>query len=61
MNNTRLRVNLFSHVKTARKRGDKALKLKASYTIAIPVQFAGKRLFFMRIPLTVTRSLTLKE
>ena len=40
---------------------DKALKLKASYTIAIPVQFAGKRLFFMRIPLTVTRSLTLKE
>lgn len=40
---------------------DKALKLKASYMIAIPVQFAGKRLFFMRIPITVTRSLTLKE
>ena len=39
---------------------DKALKLKASYTVMIPVQFAGKRLFYLRVPLTVTRSLTLK-
>ena len=39
---------------------DKALKLKASYTVMIPVTFAGTRLFFLRIPLTVTRSLTLK-
>ena len=39
---------------------DKALKLKASYTVMIPVTFAGKRLFFLRVPMTVTRSLTLK-
>lgn len=39
---------------------DKALKLKASYTVMIPVQFAGETLFYMRVPLTVTRSLTLK-
>ena len=39
---------------------DKALKLKASYTVMIPVTFAGRRLFYMRVPLTVTRSLTLK-
>ena len=39
---------------------DKALKLKASYTVVIPVHFAGKRLFDLHVPLTVTRSLTLK-
>ena len=39
---------------------DKALKLKVSYTVMIPVNFAGRRLFYMRVPLTVTRSLTLK-
>lgn len=39
---------------------DKALKLKASYTVMIPVHFAGRRLFYLRVPLTVTRSLTLK-
>ena len=39
---------------------DNALKLKASYTVMIPVQFAGRRLFYLRVPLTVTRSLTLK-
>ena len=39
---------------------DKALKLKVSYTVMIPVTFAGRRLFYMRVPLTVTRSLTLK-
>ena len=39
---------------------DKALKLKASYTVIIPVDFAGRRLFDLRVPLTVTRSLTLK-
>ena len=39
---------------------DKALKLKASYTVMIPVRFAGKRLFDLHVPLTVTRSLTLK-
>lgn len=39
---------------------DKALKLKASYTVMIPVTFAGQRLFFLRVPMTVTRSLTLK-
>ena len=39
---------------------DKALKLNASYTVMIPVNFAGTRLFYLRVPLTVTRSLTLK-
>ena len=39
---------------------DKSLKLKASYQVAVPVRVAGKRLFFLRIPLTVTRSLTVK-
>ena len=39
---------------------DKALKLKASYTVMIPVRFAGIRLFDLHVPLTVTRSLTLK-
>lgn len=39
---------------------DKALKLKASYTVIIPVDFAGRRLFDLHVPLTVTRSLTLK-
>ena len=39
---------------------DKALKLKASYTVMIPVRFAGEKLFYLRVPLTVTRSLTLK-
>ena len=40
---------------------DKALKLNASYTVVIPVQFVGENLFYLRIPLEVTRSLTLKE
>ena len=40
---------------------DKALKLKASYTVMIPVVFAGEHLFDLEIPITVTRSLTLKE
>jgi hypothetical protein len=40
---------------------DKALKLKASYTVMIPVVFAGEYLFDLEIPITVTRSLTLKE
>ena len=40
---------------------DKALKLKASYTVMIPVIFAGENIFDLEIPLTVTRSLTLKE
>lgn len=40
---------------------DKALKLKASYTVMIPVIFAGEHLFDLEIPITVTRSLTLKE
>lgn len=39
---------------------DKALKLKVSYAVMIPVQFADETLFYMRVPLTVTRSLTLK-
>jgi hypothetical protein len=39
---------------------DKALKLKASYTVMIPVRLAGEKLFYLRVPLTVTRSLTLK-
>lgn len=39
---------------------DNALKLNVSYTVRIPVKFASKRLFDLRIPLTVTRSLTLK-
>ena len=39
---------------------DNALKLKVSYTVMIPVEFAGKRLFDLQIPLTVTRSFTLK-
>ena len=40
---------------------DKALKLKASYTVMIPVIFAGEHIFDLVIPITVTRSLTLKE
>ncbi len=40
---------------------DKALKLKASYTVRIPVIFAGKKLFELEVPITVTKSLTLKE
>lgn len=40
---------------------DKALKLKASYTVMIPVTFAGEHIFDLEIPITVTRSLTLKE
>ena len=40
---------------------DKALKLKASYTVMIPVIFAGEHIFDLEIPITVTRSLTLKE
>ena len=40
---------------------DNALKLKASYTLMIPVEFAGKKLFDLVIPLTVTSSLTLKD
>ena len=39
----------------------KALKLKASYTVMIPVIFAGEHIFDLEIPITVTRSLTLKE
>ena len=39
---------------------DKALKLKVSYTVMIPVRFAGEQLFYLQVPLTVTRSLTLK-
>lgn len=42
-------------------RVDNALKLKASYKLMIPVKFAGKKLFDLVIPLTVTSSLTLKE
>ena len=38
-----------------------ALKLKASYTVMIPVIFAGEHIFDLEIPITVTRSLTLKE
>ena len=40
---------------------DKALKLKVSYTVMIPVIFAGEHIFDLEIPITVTRSLTLKE
>ena len=40
---------------------DKSLKLKASYMVAVPVKFAGRRLFFLRIPLTVTKSFTVKN
>ena len=40
---------------------DKSLKLKASYMVAVPVKFAGSRLFFLRIPLTVTKSFTVKN
>ena len=40
---------------------DKALKLKASYKLMIPVTFAGKHLYDLEVPITVTRSLTLKE
>ena len=40
---------------------DKALKLEASYTVMIPVIFAGEHIFDLEIPITVTRSLTLKE
>ena len=40
---------------------DKALNLKASYTVMIPVIFAGEHIFDLEIPITVTRSLTLKE
>lgn len=39
---------------------DHALKLKASYTVIIPVCFAGQQLFDLRVPLIVTRSMTLK-
>ena len=39
----------------------RALKLKASYTVMIPVIFAGEHLFDLEIPQTITRSLTLKE
>ena len=40
---------------------DKALKLKVSYTLFMPVRFAGKTLYWLRIPLAVTSSLTLNE
>lgn len=40
---------------------DKALKLKASYTVIIPVRFAGNQISELEIPITVTRSLTLKS
>ena len=40
---------------------DKTLKLKVSYTVMIPVTFAGERLFDLEIPIIITRSLTLKE
>lgn len=40
---------------------DKVLKLKASYTVMIPVIFAGEHIFDLEIPITVTRSLTLKK
>ena len=39
---------------------DKSLKLKAEYELMIPVVFAGDEIFDLVIPLTVTRSLTLK-
>ena len=49
--------------KCRRESGDElqALKLKASYTVMIPVIFAGEHIFDLEIPITVTRSLTLKE
>ncbi len=40
---------------------DNALKLKASYTVEIPVVFAGTKIFDLEVPITITRSLTLKE
>ena len=40
---------------------DNALKLKVNYTVMIPVIFAGEHIFDLVIPVTVTRSLTLKE
>lgn len=40
---------------------DRSLKLRAEYELMIPVVFAGERIFDLKIPLTVTRSLTLKE
>lgn len=40
---------------------DKALKLNATYDIHIPVTFANKILFHMTVPISITRSLTLKE
>ncbi len=39
---------------------DKSLKLKADYMLMIPVVFAGDEIFDLVIPLTVSRSLTLK-
>ena len=49
--------------KSGQDQGDElqALKLKADYTVMIPVIFAGEHIFDLQIPLTVTRSLTLKE
>ena len=39
---------------------DKSLKLKADYMLMIPVVFAGDEMFDLIIPLSVTKSLTLK-
>ena len=39
---------------------EKTLKLKANCTVNIPVYFAGKLLYSWQVPLSVTRSLTLK-
>ena len=39
---------------------DNTLKLQTSYDLLIPVRFAGKKLFDLRIPVTVKASYTLK-
>lgn len=40
---------------------DKTLKLKADYTLYVPVRFAGEIVYWTQIPLTVTSELTLKD
>ncbi len=39
---------------------DKALKLKANYTVIIPVTFAGNKIYDLEIPLEITKNLILK-
>lgn len=39
---------------------DKTLKLKANYTVIIPVTFAGNKLYDLEIPVEITKNLILK-